>query len=194
MTAAIGFPMPKSIVVDDASATENYAKFIAAPFQSGFGHTLGNSLVLKPITVQHITAGSGYARETANYSNSMLRFLSLRFQPRGPHNKPLHEMRTFSPSLMKDRLLKAVCGDASASQTLPLTFDVNADVSITALERSPLTHTTLIGAKTFVYVISGRVRMDRQILQAGDHIRISGPETVSLEPVPKAWLILIDMR
>ncbi len=44
MTAAIGFPMPKSIVVDDSSATENYAKFIAAPFQSGFGHTLGNSL------------------------------------------------------------------------------------------------------------------------------------------------------
>ncbi len=44
MTAAIGFPMPKSIVVDDASATENYAKFIAAPFQRGFGHTLGNAL------------------------------------------------------------------------------------------------------------------------------------------------------
>lgn len=31
MTAAIGFPMPKSIIVDDASSTENYAKFIAAP-------------------------------------------------------------------------------------------------------------------------------------------------------------------
>ena len=44
MTAAIGFPMPKSIVVDDATVTETYAKFIAAPFQSGFGHTLGNSL------------------------------------------------------------------------------------------------------------------------------------------------------
>ena len=41
MTAAIGFPMPKSIVVDEASATETYAKFIAAPFQRGFGHTLG---------------------------------------------------------------------------------------------------------------------------------------------------------
>ena len=44
MTAAIGFPMPKSIVVDEANVTENYAKFIASPFQSGFGHTLGNSL------------------------------------------------------------------------------------------------------------------------------------------------------
>ena len=37
MTAAIGFPMPKSIIVDDASSTENYAKFIAAPFQRGYG-------------------------------------------------------------------------------------------------------------------------------------------------------------
>jgi DNA-directed RNA polymerase subunit alpha len=36
--------MPKSIVVDEAVVTENYAKFIASPFQSGFGHTLGNSL------------------------------------------------------------------------------------------------------------------------------------------------------
>ena len=44
MSAANGFPMPKSIVVDETVVTENYAKFIASPFQSGFGHTLGNSL------------------------------------------------------------------------------------------------------------------------------------------------------
>jgi DNA-directed RNA polymerase subunit alpha len=36
--------MPKALAVDEASATATYAKFIAAPFQSGFGHTLGNSL------------------------------------------------------------------------------------------------------------------------------------------------------
>ena len=44
MNSAIGFPMPKSIVVDEATMTDTYAKFIAQPFQSGFGHTLGNSL------------------------------------------------------------------------------------------------------------------------------------------------------
>ena len=43
--------------------------------------TLNNSLVLKPVTVQRVTAGTGYARETANYGNSMLRFMSVRFQP-----------------------------------------------------------------------------------------------------------------
>src|SRR6202041_3858398 len=38
------FEMPKSLTKDEASATETYAKFIAAPFEAGFGQTVGNSL------------------------------------------------------------------------------------------------------------------------------------------------------
>lgn len=44
MAAANGFPMPQGIEIDEATATATYAKFTAAPFQNGFGHTLGNSL------------------------------------------------------------------------------------------------------------------------------------------------------
>jgi len=36
--------MPKRLQKDDASATETYAKFIADPFETGYGHTIGNSL------------------------------------------------------------------------------------------------------------------------------------------------------
>jgi DNA-directed RNA polymerase subunit alpha len=36
--------MPQRIVIDEATATKNYAKFTIAPFMSGFGHTLGNAL------------------------------------------------------------------------------------------------------------------------------------------------------
>jgi DNA-directed RNA polymerase subunit alpha len=38
------FEMPKRLQKDDASATENYSKFIADPFETGYGHTIGNSL------------------------------------------------------------------------------------------------------------------------------------------------------
>jgi len=38
------FEMPKRLVKDDTSATETYAKFIADPFETGYGHTIGNSL------------------------------------------------------------------------------------------------------------------------------------------------------
>lgn len=38
------FEMPKSLVKEEATATEFYTKFIAEPFEAGYGHTVGNSL------------------------------------------------------------------------------------------------------------------------------------------------------
>ena len=36
--------MPKRLQKDEATATEIYAKFVADPFETGYGHTVGNSL------------------------------------------------------------------------------------------------------------------------------------------------------
>jgi DNA-directed RNA polymerase subunit alpha len=36
--------MPKRLTKDESTATETYAKFVAEPFETGYGHTIGNSL------------------------------------------------------------------------------------------------------------------------------------------------------
>ncbi len=38
------FELPKRLVKDESSATDMYARFIAEPFETGYGHTIGNSL------------------------------------------------------------------------------------------------------------------------------------------------------
>src|SRR5512135_2876579 len=38
------FEMPKRLQKEDATATTTYAKFVAEPFETGYGHTVGNSL------------------------------------------------------------------------------------------------------------------------------------------------------
>lgn len=38
------FEMPKRIIKDDKASSGNYARFIAEPFESGYGRTIGNSL------------------------------------------------------------------------------------------------------------------------------------------------------
>jgi DNA-directed RNA polymerase subunit alpha len=38
------FEMPKSLHKEESTRTDTYAKFIAEPFESGYGHTVGNSL------------------------------------------------------------------------------------------------------------------------------------------------------
>ena len=36
--------MPKRLTKEESAATDTYAKFIAEPFETGYGHTIGNSL------------------------------------------------------------------------------------------------------------------------------------------------------
>lgn len=36
--------MPKRLTKEESSATDTYAKFVAEPFETGYGHTIGNSL------------------------------------------------------------------------------------------------------------------------------------------------------
>src|SRR5947207_7776497 len=38
------FEMPKRLQKEDSTATPTFAKFIAEPFETGYGHTVGNSL------------------------------------------------------------------------------------------------------------------------------------------------------
>ncbi|MFM7803725.1 MAG: DNA-directed RNA polymerase subunit alpha [Verrucomicrobiota bacterium] len=38
------FEMPKRLTKDESTASDTYAKFIAAPFETGYGHTIGNSI------------------------------------------------------------------------------------------------------------------------------------------------------
>jgi DNA-directed RNA polymerase subunit alpha len=38
------FEMPKRLSKEETTATETYAKFTAEPFETGYGHTIGNSL------------------------------------------------------------------------------------------------------------------------------------------------------
>jgi len=38
------FELPKRLVKDENTATDTYARFIAEPFETGYGHTIGNSL------------------------------------------------------------------------------------------------------------------------------------------------------
>lgn len=38
------FEMPNKIAVDEDTAKSNYSRFVAEPFERGFGHTIGNSM------------------------------------------------------------------------------------------------------------------------------------------------------
>ncbi len=44
MAGLENFEMPEALVMDEATATSRYGKFVTEPWENGFGHTIGNSL------------------------------------------------------------------------------------------------------------------------------------------------------
>jgi DNA-directed RNA polymerase subunit alpha len=114
MTVRLGrFEMPKSLVKDEATSTETYAKFVAEPFEAGYGHTIGNSIrrvLLSSLEGAAITTAriTGAQHEFAALSgivedvtDIVLNLKKIRFKAVD------HEPRTVSISINKEGVITA---------------------------------------------------------------------------------------
>jgi DNA-directed RNA polymerase subunit alpha len=114
MTVRLGrFEMPKSLVKDEATGTETYAKFVAEPFEAGYGHTIGNSLrrvLLSSLEGAAITTAriTGAQHEFAalpgiveDVTDIVLNLKKIRFKAVD------HEPRTVSISVNKEGVITA---------------------------------------------------------------------------------------
>src|SRR6266481_10010334 len=114
MTVRLGrFEMPKSLVKDEAISTETYAKFVAEPFEAGYGHTIGNSLrrvLLSSLEGAAITTAriTGAQHEFAalpgiveDVTDIVLNLKKIRFKAVD------HEPRTVSISVSKEGIVTA---------------------------------------------------------------------------------------
>jgi DNA-directed RNA polymerase subunit alpha len=137
MTVRLGrFEMPKSLVKDEATSTETYAKFIAEPFEAGYGHTIGNSLrrvLLSSLEGAAITTAriTGAQHEFAalpgiveDVTDIVLNLKKIRFKAVD------HEPRTVSISVNKEGVITA-----SDIQTTAGIEVLNADQVICTLDK-----------------------------------------------------------
>ncbi len=114
MTVRLGrFEMQKSLIKDEAISTETYAKFVAEPFEAGYGHTIGNSLrrvLLSSLEGAAITTAriTGAQHEFAalpgiveDVTDIVLNLKKIRFKAVD------HEPRTVSISVNKEGVVSA---------------------------------------------------------------------------------------
>ena len=128
--------MPKTLVKDEATATDTYAKFVAEPFEAGYGHTLGNSLrrvLLSSLEGAAITTIriDGAPHEFTSLPGIMedvvdiiLNLKKVKFRA------PDHEARTASISVLKEGAVTA--GDIHCVQGLDV---VNPEQHICTLDK-----------------------------------------------------------
>src|SRR5467141_132359 len=137
MTVRLGrFEMPKSLVKDEATSTETYAKFVAEPFEAGYGHTVGNSLrrvLLSSLEGAAITTAriTGAQHEFAalpgiveDVTDIVLNLNKIRFKAVD------HEARTVSISVTKEGVVTA--GDIQTTSGIEV---LNTDQVICTIDK-----------------------------------------------------------
>src|SRR5213075_2142639 len=130
------FEMPKTLVKDEDSRTDTYAKFVAEPFEAGYGHTVGNSLrrvLLSSLEGAAITSvkieGANHEFQTLPHvvedvTDIVLNLKKIKFKSSD------HEPRTLQINVNKEGAVTA--GDIEESQGLEV---VNKDQLICTLDK-----------------------------------------------------------
>lgn len=138
------FEMPKSLVKDEATATDTYAKFIAEPFDAGYGHTIGNSL--RRVLLSSL---EGAAITTVRIEGAPHEFTSL-------------------PGVVEDVVdiilnLKKVKFKAPDHETRKVTISVNKEGAVTAADIQCVQGVEVVNPKQHICTLDKKQKFEAEL-------------------------------
>jgi len=138
------FEMPKSLVKDEATATDTYATFTAEPFDAGYGHTIGNSL--RRVLLSSL---EGAAITTVRIEGAQHEFTSL-------------------PGVVEDVVdiilnLKKVKFTAPDHDTRTVTISVNKEGHITAADIQCVQGIEVVNPKQHICTLDKKLKFEAEL-------------------------------
>jgi redox-sensitive bicupin YhaK (pirin superfamily) len=152
----------------------------------------GGEGVLRPGEVQTMTAGTGIVHSEYNASTTEpVHFLQMWVEPARTGLTPGYAQKPF-PEAARRGVLLPVVSNGSIDGTLPIHQDATMFVgSFEAGET--LTHRNSVGEHLHLYVVTGQVRIGKETLAAGDAVRVTGREELSIQAEAPTELVVWDL-
>ncbi|AIB14259.1 hypothetical protein FBZ82_11690 [Azospirillum brasilense] len=154
--------------------------------------TLGTSSVIRPGDVQRMSAGSGIRHSEYNASKKdPVHFLQIWILPNEEGMVPGYEQKAFEREEKQGRLRLVGSQDGRDGSVV-----IHQDVDLYATlldEGDSVTHELRPGRHAWVQVARGQVRLNGEILKEGDGAAISKEESLTLDGVVSAEVLLFDL-
>ncbi|GAA4259254.1 cupin domain-containing protein [Azospirillum formosense] len=154
--------------------------------------TLGTSSVIRPGDVQRMSAGSGIRHSEYNASKKdPVHFLQIWILPNEEGMVPGYEQKAFEREEKQGRLRLVGSQDGRDGSVV-----IHQDVDLYATlldEGDSVTHVLRPGRHAWVQVARGQVRLNGEILKEGDGAAISKEESLTLDGVVSAEVLLFDL-
>jgi redox-sensitive bicupin YhaK (pirin superfamily) len=153
--------------------------------------SMGNAGVIRAGEVQRMSAGTGLTHSEYNEADRNLHFYQIWILPDEVGLHPSYEQKEFTEDDFKNVLFPLASGQNHAGA---VSFHTDAAIYRSWLDTSQqLDHRTSPDRKLFVYLTSGRLQIDDEVLSARDQARIEGVDHLELNADQDADFILIDV-
>ena len=154
--------------------------------------SMGTGSVIKPGDVQRMSAGTGVMHSEFNASqNDLVHFLQIWIVPKFTGIKPSYEQKYFSPEDKRGRLRIVAAPDGREDS---VAINQDANIYATLLDGDEeVSHTLLPGRRAYVHVATGKLRVNGELLAAGDGAKISGESKVVLQAAGGGEALLFDL-
>lgn len=154
--------------------------------------SLGNGSVIKAGDVQRMTAGTGIVHSEFNASNvEDAHLLQIWLLPERNDLTPGYEEKHFDAADKRDQW-KLIASRGGRNGSLHINQDVSLYASVIS-EGKTLDYAMEEGRRLYIQVARGRVRINDQLLEAGDAAKVEAQEAVKVEALEQAELLLFDL-
>jgi redox-sensitive bicupin YhaK (pirin superfamily) len=153
--------------------------------------SMGNKSVIQSGDVQRMSAGTGLTHSEFNLANEPVHFYQIWILPDKRGLAPSYDQKRFDIASWKNALCPVASGQGRPDT---VTFHTDATVYLADLEGGKGVQLRMKESRrVFVYVTSGDLQINGQDVREKDQARIDLENTIHIEAVNPASMILIDV-
>jgi hypothetical protein len=154
--------------------------------------SMGNTARIRPGEVQRMTAGTGVLHSEFNPQPAKpVHFLQIWILPAQRGLPPSYAQAAF-PEAERQGVLRCVVSPDGRDGSLTIHQDASLHMVLLA-DGEGVTHPIAEGRRAYVQVLRGQVRVDGQLLTAGDGARVEEQTAVRVEGAGNAEVLLFDL-
>jgi quercetin 2,3-dioxygenase len=154
--------------------------------------SMGNGSVMRPGDVQRMSAGTGVTHSEFNSSRSEpVHFLQIWIVPEERGIKPGYEQKRFSEEDKRGALRLIASRDGREGS---VTIHQDASVYAAVLGTGEAArHTLAPGRNAWIHVARGEVKLDAEVLRAGDGAAVTGEREIVVSGHGQGEVLLFDL-
>jgi redox-sensitive bicupin YhaK (pirin superfamily) len=154
--------------------------------------SMGNGSVIRPGDVQRMSAGTGVRHSEFNASRKdPVHLLQIWIEPSITGIAPGYEEKHFDVQARRGRLRLIASPDGRDGS---VTIHQDATVYAALIDgKEEVAHALAPGRKAYVHVARGVIHVNKEVLSAGDAIKVSAEPVITLDAGRDAEVLLFDL-